>query len=120
MTHASTIDLVRTTVSVGEDGALRVGRPMHAGTLSIFPLYHAAPPSSYLLYTDVGPTGRVAVTEVDEAGSVPDLVVINQGLTSGEQVVVTGQLGVTPGGKVRIEQPHAVGSAPAPNPGEKS
>ena len=77
MTHASTIDLVRTTVSVGEGGALRVGRPMHAGTLSIFPLYHAAPPSSYLLYTDVGPTGRVAVTEVDEAGSVPDLVVVN-------------------------------------------
>ena len=77
MTHASTIDLVRTTVSVGEGGALRVGRPMYAGTLSLFPLYHAAPPSSYLLYTDVGPTGRVAVTEVDEAGSVPDLVVIN-------------------------------------------
>ena len=44
MTHASTIDLVRTTVSVGEGGALRVGRPMHAGTLSLFPLYHAEPP----------------------------------------------------------------------------
>jgi multidrug efflux system membrane fusion protein len=44
-----------------------------------------------------------------------DLVVIYQGLTSGEQVVVTGQLGVTPGGKVRLEQPNAAGSAPAPN-----
>jgi multidrug efflux system membrane fusion protein len=49
-----------------------------------------------------------------------DLVVIDQGLTSGEQVVVTGQLGVTPGGKVRIEQPNAVGSTPAPNTGDKS
>ncbi len=49
-----------------------------------------------------------------------DLVVINQGLTSGEQVVVTGQLGVTPGGKVRIEQPNAVGSSAAPHTGDKS
>jgi len=49
-----------------------------------------------------------------------DLVVIDQGLTSGEQVVVTGQLGVTPGGKVRIEQPNAAENAPAPNSGDKS
>jgi multidrug efflux system membrane fusion protein len=49
-----------------------------------------------------------------------ELVVIDQGLTPGEQVVVTGQLGVTPGGKVRIEQPNAAGSAPAPNPGGQS
>ena len=30
-----------------------------------------------------------------------DYVVINQGLKAGERVVVNGQLGVTPGGKVR-------------------
>jgi multidrug efflux pump subunit AcrA (membrane-fusion protein) len=31
-----------------------------------------------------------------------DLVVIVQGLKEGERVVINGQLGVTPGGKVRI------------------
>lgn len=32
-----------------------------------------------------------------------DLVVIEKGITSGEKVVVNGQLGVTPGGKVLVE-----------------
>lgn len=32
-----------------------------------------------------------------------DLVVISQGLQPGERVVVNGQLGVTPGGKVRVD-----------------
>jgi multidrug efflux system membrane fusion protein len=49
-----------------------------------------------------------------------DLVVIDQGLTSGEQVVVTGQLGVTPGSKVRIEPSHAVESALTPHTGDKA
>jgi multidrug efflux pump subunit AcrA (membrane-fusion protein) len=31
-----------------------------------------------------------------------DLIVIGQGLKQGERVVVNGQLGVTPGGKVQI------------------
>jgi membrane fusion protein, multidrug efflux system len=34
-----------------------------------------------------------------------DLIVIESGVQPGENVVITGQLGVTPGGKVRIEQP---------------
>jgi multidrug efflux pump subunit AcrA (membrane-fusion protein) len=34
-----------------------------------------------------------------------DLVVVEQGVKAGERVVVNGQLGVTPGGKVRIEEP---------------
>ena len=34
-----------------------------------------------------------------------ELIVVEQGVKPGEQVVVTGQLGVTPGGKVRIEPP---------------
>ena len=40
-----------------------------------------------------------------------DLLVIEQGVKQGERVVVNGQLGVTPGGKVRIEEPQ--GTAPA-------
>jgi multidrug efflux system membrane fusion protein len=40
-----------------------------------------------------------------------ELVVIEQGLKRGERVVVNGQLGVTPGGKVRVEEPQ--GAAPA-------
>jgi multidrug efflux system membrane fusion protein len=36
-----------------------------------------------------------------------DLIVIQSGVAAGEQVVTMGQLGVTPGGPVRIEQPQA-------------
>ena len=41
-----------------------------------------------------------------------DLIVVEKGVAAGEKVVVNGQLGVTPGGKVAIEQPKQ-GSAPA-------
>ena len=34
-----------------------------------------------------------------------DLIVVETGVAAGEQVVINGQLGVTPGGKVHIEQP---------------
>ncbi len=34
-----------------------------------------------------------------------DLIVVDTGLAAGERVVTNGQLGVTPGGKVRIEEP---------------
>ncbi len=40
-----------------------------------------------------------------------DLVVVQQGLKSGERVVVTGQLGVTPGGKVQVQEPRREPSA---------
>ena len=43
-----------------------------------------------------------------------DLVVVEKGVEPGEQVVTNGQIGVTPGGKVRIEQP---GEAGQPNAG---
>ena len=33
-----------------------------------------------------------------------DLVVVEKGVEAGERVVINGQLGVTPGGKVRIDQ----------------
>jgi multidrug efflux system membrane fusion protein len=42
-----------------------------------------------------------------------DLVVIEQGLKAQERVVVTGHLGVTPGGKVRIQQSGSPTTAPA-------
>ena len=37
-----------------------------------------------------------------------DLIVVEQGVAAGEQVVINGQVGVTPGGKVRIEQTREV------------
>jgi len=43
-----------------------------------------------------------------------DLVVVEKGVEPGEQVVTNGQVGVTPGGKVRIEQPSPAGQ---PNTG---
>jgi multidrug efflux system membrane fusion protein len=45
-----------------------------------------------------------------------DSVVIEEGLAAGERVVVTGQLAVTPGGKVRIEEPAAGAAAPSAAP----
>jgi membrane fusion protein, multidrug efflux system len=42
-----------------------------------------------------------------------DSVVIEEGMRAGERVVVNGQLGVTPGGKVRILQPSDPAKAPA-------
>lgn len=48
-----------------------------------------------------------------------DFVVIQDGVKPGERVVINGQLGVTPGGKVRIEESHAE-SLPTAQSGEKS
>jgi multidrug efflux system membrane fusion protein len=41
-----------------------------------------------------------------------DLIVVEKGVAAGEKVVINGQLGVTPNGKVVIEQPHQ-GNNPA-------
>ncbi len=43
-----------------------------------------------------------------------DAIVVEEGVKVGEQVVVKGHLGVTPGGKVRVTEPTAGGVAPAP------
>jgi multidrug efflux system membrane fusion protein len=43
-----------------------------------------------------------------------EAIVIEAGVKAGEQVVVKGQLGVTPGGKVRVTEPTASDTAPAP------
>jgi membrane fusion protein, multidrug efflux system len=42
-----------------------------------------------------------------------EFVVVAEGLRAGERVVINGQLGVTPGGKVRIEEPRAERGSPA-------
>src|SRR6266542_824750 len=49
-----------------------------------------------------------------------DSVVIQEGLNVGERVVVNGQLGVTPGGKVRIEKASTEANSAPTNPGVKS
>jgi membrane fusion protein, multidrug efflux system len=41
-----------------------------------------------------------------------DLVVIESGVNAGERVVTDGQLGVTPGGKVLVDQPRDSGNPP--------
>jgi membrane fusion protein, multidrug efflux system len=47
-----------------------------------------------------------------------DLVVVYKGVNSGERVVTNGQLGVTPGGKVRITEPTKADNTPAPTNAE--
>jgi membrane fusion protein, multidrug efflux system len=50
-----------------------------------------------------------------------DLIVIENGVAPGERVVTIGQLGVTPGGKVLIQQPRDANSPAAPaSDGSKS
>lgn len=50
-----------------------------------------------------------------------DLIVIKDGLKADERVVVSGQLGVTPGGKVRVLQPtDPAKAAPSAKPSAKS
>jgi len=41
-----------------------------------------------------------------------DLIVVEKGVAAGEKVVINGQLGVTPNGKVIVEQPRE-GNNPA-------
>ncbi len=48
-----------------------------------------------------------------------DLIVVEKGVEPGERVVTNGQIGVTPGGNVLIEQPRDAGSPAAAN-GERS
>ncbi|MCM3900080.1 MAG: hypothetical protein ND866_00080, partial [Pyrinomonadaceae bacterium] len=50
-----------------------------------------------------------------------DLIVVEKGVEPGERIVINGQLGVTPGGKVLIEQPRETGTpAAATGDGSKS
>jgi len=49
-----------------------------------------------------------------------DLIVVEKGVEPGERIVTNGQLGVTPGGKVSIEQPNDAGSPSPTSNGAKS
>ncbi len=49
-----------------------------------------------------------------------ELVVVAQGLTPGEQVVINGQIGVTPEGKVRVDQPEPRPAMGSPAAGKES
>ena len=49
-----------------------------------------------------------------------DLIVVEKGVAAGEKVVINGQLGVTPGGKVAIEQPREANSPATAADGSKS
>lgn len=69
----------------------------------------------------VKPDSTAELRQVKVGQRQESLVVIDKGLKAGEQVVVTGQLGVTPGGKVRVVQPgQPTNGAPAANPPAKS
>jgi multidrug efflux system membrane fusion protein len=48
-----------------------------------------------------------------------DLVVVETGVQPGERIVTNGQLGVTPGGKVLVEQPRDANSAATSGTGSK-
>ena len=49
-----------------------------------------------------------------------ELIVVEKGVAAGEQVVTDGQLGVTPGGKVAVEQPREANSPATAGNGSKS
>src|SRR6266498_1867121 len=48
-----------------------------------------------------------------------DLVVVENGVAAGERIVTNGQIGVTPGGKVRVEEPREAGSPATTGNGAK-
>ena len=48
-----------------------------------------------------------------------DLIVVESGVQPGERVVTNGQLGVTPGGKVLVEQPRNASSPATTSNGSK-
>jgi multidrug efflux system membrane fusion protein len=67
----------------------------------------------------VKPDGTAEIRLVKLGQRQDELVVIAEGLKSGEQVIINGQLGVTPGGKVQ-PQPETQASSTGKAPGEKS
>lgn len=59
---------------------VRVGDPIQHESLSVFPLFANAPGSvDYLLSDEAIQAGSITVEEVSESGSVPNLLVSNQG-----------------------------------------
>ena len=59
---------------------VRVGDPIHHQALAVFPLFSAPDGAvDYLLADEAIQAGSVTVQEVNEGGSVPNLLVTNQG-----------------------------------------
>jgi hypothetical protein len=59
---------------------VRIGDPIRHGALSVFPLFGSSSDNvNYLLSDEAIRAGSVTVEEVSEAGSVPNLLVTNQG-----------------------------------------
>lgn len=73
--------------------ALDIGSPIGAANLTMFPLLAAEDsPAGYATLDEALASGSFAVTEVSEAGSVPELTVVNNGpvpvlLLDGEELV---------------------------------
>lgn len=64
--------------------------------------------------------GTAELRQVKVGQRQGEMVVIQEGVKAGERVVVKGQLGVTPGGKVRIVEGNAPPSQPAVDATKKS
>lgn len=65
--------------------AIRLGEPQAHQNLSLFPLLgEAANAPEYLLLEEALARGLVRVTEVSEGGSVPELLLVNEGERPGE------------------------------------
>src|SRR5262245_36922828 len=59
---------------------IRIGSPIIHGSLAVYPLFcEESRPVDYLLSDEAIETGAVAVGEVSQQGSVPNLIVDNQG-----------------------------------------
>jgi multidrug efflux system membrane fusion protein len=76
------------------------------------PQVSAKGPFVYVVKAD----GTAELRPVTPGQRQGDLVVIAEGVKPGERVVVNGQLGVTPGGKVRVEEPPGAGASPPAAP----
>ena len=74
------------------------------------PQVSAKGPFVYVVKDD----GTAELRPVKPGQKQGDFVVLEEGVKPGEKVVVNGQLGVTPGGKVRVEEPGAQGAQAAP------
>jgi multidrug efflux system membrane fusion protein len=83
---------------------------------SAAPQLSAKGPFVYVVKPDSTAEMRPVVTGQKQG----DLIVVQQGVQAGEKIVSTGQLGVTPGGKVRELPAAAEAAAPGPPGGTKS
>jgi len=94
--HAPVVAVVENTYAIGDQVLVPAGAPQMSAKGSFV----------YVVKQDSTAEQR----PVSLGQRQGDLVVIEKGIEPGERVVTNGQLGVTPGGKVRIEQLPAAGN----------